>query len=124
MYPLIAIFYISLLGIVAMILLKRREIISGRATAVSNFGRRSDRFFQWVWAGGSRFMTGFNRQTFIALSQWLAYHILFQVREVYVELKHRALMNPHGRKLIDAVRGRGEINNHGVSFYLRRIGEK
>ncbi len=65
-----------------------------------------------------------NRKTFIALAQYITFHILYRIRKVYVELKHRALMNPHGKRMIDAIRGRGEINKHGASFYLRRISDR
>jgi len=40
---------------------------------------------------------------------------------VYVELKHLFMQNPHGKRMIDAVRGRGEVKHHGASFYLKMI---
>ncbi len=107
-----------------MVLLKRREILSGQGIAASGIGQKIDRSFQAVWSAFGHFVAGFNRRNLIAVVQLVAYHILLRVRRVYVELKHRTLMNPHGRKVIDAVRGRGEIRNHGASFYLRRIGDK
>jgi hypothetical protein len=124
MYAIITIFYVSLLGMAAMILLKRAEVRSGHPTAVSTLGRKADRIFDSIWSAVSRFVGSFNRRTMIVIAQLIAFHILLRVRKVYVELKHRTLMNPHGKKVIDAVRGRGEVRNHGASFYLRRISEK
>ena len=124
MYTLITIFYVSLLGIIAMILLKRREVKTGNPSIVSRMGRGSDHIFHAVFSGFRRGVSYVNKHTFIALAQWLAFHALVPVRKVYVEVKHKALTNPHGKKVIDAVRGKGEITPHGASFYLRRIAKE
>ena len=121
MYTLIAIFYISLLAMLAMILLKRREAKTGRPNLISRLGRGSDSLLHSIYASGSAVIAYINKHTFIALAQWVAFHVLVHIRKVYVELKHRALSNPHGKKVIDAVRGRGQVTEHGASFYLRRI---
>jgi hypothetical protein len=107
-----------------MILLKRYEVKNGRPTLVSRLGSSIDNGLYAIFLSVKRFIGYFNRKTAIAIVQVLAYHILLRIRRVYVELKHRALLNPHGKKLIDAVRGRGEVRNHGASFYLRRISDK
>jgi hypothetical protein len=124
MYLLIAIFYISLLGMVLMLLFKRHEVRSGRPTVVSRFGRGSDQFFHGIFSKVGRIVSYVNKHTFIVVTQWIAYHMLLHVRNVYVEIKHQALSNPHGKKVIDAVRGRGEVSDHGASIYLRRISDK
>jgi hypothetical protein len=124
MYTLISIFYLSLLGMLAMVLLKRHEVKSGRPTVVSRLGKGTDHVF---YAASSAIRSGisyFNRKTFIHVAQLIAYHVLLRTRKVYVEAKHWALSNPHGKKVIDAVRGRAEIKDHGASFYLRRISDK
>ena len=107
-----------------MILLKRHEVKTGIPSLVSRLGKGSDQFFHAVWASILKFISYFNRRTFVLIAQWIAYHVLFHTRKVYVEVKHRALSNPHGKKLIDAVRGKGEVKSHGASFYLRRISER
>ena len=124
MYSLIIIFYISLLGIITMIFLKRHEVKTGKPSPISMLGRGSDEVCQTTYGYARRFFSYFNRRSMIVIAQWLAFHLLLNIRKVYVELKHRTLLNPQGKKLIDAVRGRGEVKNHGVSFYLRRIGSK
>jgi len=121
MYTVISIFYISLLGMVALILFKRREVLSGRESIVSHVGAGTDHLFQAVFVTVRKGLSYVNRRTFAALAQWIAYHVLFHTRRVYVEVKSQALANPHGKRLIDAVRGRGEVKDHGASFYLRRI---
>jgi len=124
MYILISIFYISLIGIVAMILLKNSELKKGTTSLSSRMSVSVENFLAKTSKSIHSFVKLLNRRTFIALMQFLTFHLLFRVRRVYVELKHRTLQNPHGRKMIDAVRGRGEVKNHGASFYLRRISER
>lgn len=121
MYTLIGIFYASLLGIILMLLLKRHEVNTGRPNIISRLGRGSDSMFGWFFSSTRRAVSYANRHTFIALAQWIAFHILVHVRNVYVELKDLALKNQHTKKVIDMVRGKGEVSNHGASFYLRQI---
>lgn len=121
MYTQIIIFYASLLGIILMILLKRRELNTGNKSLVSRIGAGSDALFNSVFSHTKSFFSLLNRRTLIVLTQWLAYHTLLPIRKIYVEIKHQALLNPHSKKVIDAVRGRGQIQQHGASFYLRRI---
>ncbi|MDE2041245.1 MAG: hypothetical protein KGI59_02595 [Patescibacteria group bacterium] len=124
MYTLIILFYLAFAGIVAMLLLKRHEISSGHATVVSRLGKRSDEMFLTIFASVKRAISYLNRRTFIHIAEWLAYHVLYHVRAVYVEIKARALQNPHSKKVIDAVRGRADVNPAGASFYLKRIADK
>ena len=121
MYTTISIFYVSLIGIVTLILLKRREVLTGKQSLVSKLGEGSDHIFSAFFRGVRRGISYINRHTFIALAQWVAFHVLVRVRKVYVEIKHQALKNTHSKKVIDMVRGKGEIKKHGASFYLRRI---
>ena len=123
MYALITIFYVSLLVMVLMIGLKSREARTGKRTIVSRMGQGTDHFFVSIYLSVKKLISYWNRRTAVALAHWFAYHILFRIRKIYVELKHRALMNPHGRRLINAVRGRGEVRREGASFCLRRIAE-
>lgn len=107
-----------------MIMIKRREVLSGQRTNLSSLGSSLDNTLHNL---SQRIRLGiryFNRKTLFAIFNILAYHVLLRVRKIYVEIKHRTLLNPHGKKLIDAVRGRGEVRNHGASFYLRRISDK
>ncbi len=115
-------FYVAFLCMVIMIALKSREVRTGRASLVSRMGRGTDHIFSAISSSLRRGISFINKHTFIALMHWIAYHILVRIRGIYVEIKHRALTNPHGRRIIDMVRGRGEVRNHGASFYLRKIG--
>lgn len=121
MYTLISIFYISIIGIAVMLFLKSRENSTGKANIVSRLGKGTDPTFHQVFSGARKGASYFNRHTLIALAHWTAYHVLYRIRNVYVSIKSRVLENSHGRKILDAVRGRGEITTHGVSLYLRRI---
>ncbi len=121
MITLITIFYISLICMILMLLMKRREIMTGKQSIFSKIGANSDHIFNSVYMKARNILSYVNKHTFVALANWIAYHILLRVRKIYVEIKSKFLENPHGKKLIDAVRGRGDVKNHGASFYLRRI---
>ncbi|MGC9605808.1 MAG: hypothetical protein ABSF56_03630 [Minisyncoccia bacterium] len=121
MYTTIAIFYISIAGMAALILLKRRELKTGVPSLVSKMGAGSDHFFQTVFSAVRRDLSYLNRRTAAAIASWAAYHVLLRIRNIYISIKSRFIANPQGKKLLDAVRGRGEVSDHGVSFYLRRI---
>ena len=121
MYTLITIFYVSLLAMIAMVAFKRHEVKTGTPSFVSRVGAQSDHVFQAIFSVIRRVLAYFNRRTFVALVQWLAFHVLKFFRTLYVEIKHRFISTHHGKKLIDAVRGRGELSDHGASFFLRNI---
>ncbi len=124
MYTLIAIFYASLAGSIAMIFFKHREGKTGNATLVSRWGKGIDHVFHDLFARVRRGISYMNRRTLIIIGQLVAFHVLLRMRNVYVDIKHRTLANPHGRKVLDAVRGRGEVKKHGASLYLRRISSR
>jgi len=124
MYTLISIFYISLLGMIIMVLFKRHEVKTDKPSLISRLGQGSDHVFHALFGAVGKGISYINKHTFIAVAQWMTFHVLVRVRKVYVEVKHQALANPHGKKMIDAVRGRGEVRDHGASFYLRKIAEK
>ncbi len=121
MYILISIFYISLIGIISMIFIKRAEMKNGDLSLADKIESSVEVALSNIYAKIVAYSKLLNRQTFVALVQYLTFHVLLRIRNIYVDIKHRTLQNPHGRRMIDAVRGRGEIKNHGASFYLRRI---
>ncbi len=121
MYTTIGIFYGSLLVMILMIALKGREVRTGHPSIISRMFTWSDHFFSAIFNYVREGISYINRHTFISLAQWVAYHVLRHIRAWYIEIKHRSLENPHSRKVIDAVRGRGEIRKHGASIYLKRI---
>ena len=106
---------------IAMVAFKRHEVKTGIPSFASKVGAGSDHVFQSVYSAVRRGLSYVNRRTFIALAQWLAFHVLKFFRTLYVEIKHRFISTDHGKKLIDAVRGRGEVSDHGASFFLRNI---
>lgn len=104
-----------------MMLGKRREMASENKSVFARIGSPLDPHTAGFFARIKEFISYINKHTFVSLAHWIAYHILFRIRNVYVSIKHKTLENPQGKKLIDAVRGRGEVKDHGASFYLRRI---
>lgn len=123
MYITMSAFYLSLLGMAAMLVLKWREIKTGRPSPVSRLGAGSDGFFAAAYVRVERGFSALNRRSLSAAAHLAAYHVLRLARGIYVELKHRFISTPRGRRLMDAVRGRGEVSGHGASFYLRHIAE-
>ncbi|MEI8249110.1 MAG: hypothetical protein WCG07_01285 [Candidatus Taylorbacteria bacterium] len=121
MYTLIITFYISLILVILMIWNKHHEVTSGHPSVLSRWGTKTDNFFNSIFAHIKKGFSYLNKHTFIALAQWMTFHVLVRVRKVYVYLKHQFISHPHGKRMIDAVRGRGEVKDHGASFYLRRI---
>ena len=121
MYTLIILFYASLLLIILMIWNKHREMMHGHPSVASRMGTKTDNFFDVIFSHVKKGFSYLNKHTFIALAQWMTFHVLVRVRDIYVYIKHRFISHPHGKKMIDAVRGRGEVKDHGASFYLRRI---
>jgi len=123
MYTLIALFYAALVAMAVMVVSKRHEVKTGKPSVLSRLGQGSDHFFQVIFTSVGQTISYINKHTFIALAQWLAIHVLKYIRGWYVELKHKFISTPQGKKMMDAVRGRGQVKDHGASFYLRRIGE-
>jgi hypothetical protein len=121
MYTLITIFYAALLGMGLMIVLKIREAKTGKPNLISRIGANTDHLFQSVFSACGHAFSYINKHTFKAIAYTAAFHILKYVRSIYVDIKDLFISNPHGKKLIDAVRGRGEVSDHGASFFLRRI---
>lgn len=124
MYILISTFYVSLIGIITMILLKRHEIDKNKTSLTSRFAKSLEHTLGQTFDRIQSIFRMLNKKTLIALVQFITFHVLYRIRKVYVEIKHRTLRNPHGKKMIDAVRGRGEVKNHGASFFLRRISDR
>ncbi len=118
---MITIFYVSILAMLAMVLLKRHEVMTGKESIVSRVGADSDHVFTAVFSTVKQGAAYVNRRNFILLMHVVAFHLLRAVRSVYVELKAQTLATQTGKRLIDAVRGRGDIKSTGASFYLRRI---
>jgi hypothetical protein len=107
-----------------MILIKRAEMKNGDLSIADKLESSVEIVLGKIYTKVSNYYKMLNRRTFIALAQFLTFHILLRIRNVYVELKHQTLQNPHGKRMIDAIRGRGEVKNHGASFYLRRISDR
>jgi hypothetical protein len=109
------------MGIIAMILLKKAEMKNGDDYFAEKIESTVELALTKIYSKIVYALRLVNRRTFIALAQYITYHLLFRIRKIYVEIKYRTLQNPHGKRMIDAIRGRGEVKNHGASFYLRRI---
>lgn len=124
MYALIIVFYLSFACMILMLSMKRRELSTGRKYFVSRLAEGNDHVFHKLHADSRAVASYFNKHTFIAFLQWVAAGILSWLRDLYIKLFHIARKNPHSKKVIDMVRGEGEITAAGgASFFLKKISD-
>ena len=123
--PIVLSFYISFVGIIGMLGLKSLEIKSGRKSWISKLSENTNHIVYAGYDSVKRVLSHLNRKSAIALIQWIAYHILSWARELYIWARKKAHAHPPSKKVIDMVRGKGEVKkNGGTSFYLRSISEE
>ncbi|MDP3962299.1 MAG: hypothetical protein Q8Q03_00300 [bacterium] len=107
-------FFASFAGIIGMIFWRRMPTVE-----------RWDGAIYAAYNRVRKFILYFNKRTAIALVQLIAYHILSWARSAYIWLHRKAHAHPPSKKVIDMVRGRGEVDrNGGTSFYLKKIGKE
>ncbi len=118
-------FYISYTAIIGMIVYKSTELNSGRKMFLSRWADKTNHKIHTVYNEIRRYISYINKRSALALVQWIAYHILSWARELYIWLHKKAHAHPPSKKVIDMVRGKGDIkrNRGGASLYLKRIGE-
>lgn len=120
--PTTLLFYISLVGILGMFGFKASELHSGNKSLISRITVRTDKNFRAAYHFLKKMLSYVNKKSAIALLQWIAYHILSWAREVYIWAHRKAHSHPPSRRVIDMVRGKGEVKkNAGVSFFLKSI---
>ncbi len=118
-------FYVSILGIIGMITFKASEIRSGKKSWIFRIADSKNHIIHNLFDTIKKQASYVNRKNAIALIQWIAYHILSWARETYIWAYKKAHAHPPSKKVIDMVRGKGEVRKKGgVSFYLKRISDK
>lgn len=114
-------FFVSLLGIICMIYLKARRLKMDARSRFSFVSAKVDHKIRGTFTGIRTFFSYFNRKSAIALIQWIAYHILSWARAAYIWIQKKAHAHPPSKKVIDMVRGKGEVDSTGASFYLKNL---
>ena len=115
-------FYVSILAIFGMIGFKAIEIRSGKRMLISRIADSTNHIFHNMFATVKKLISFLNKKTAIALIQWIAYHVLSWARSTYIWAYKKAHAHGPSKKVIDMVRGRGEVSkNGGTSFYLKSI---
>jgi hypothetical protein len=105
-----------------MLGLKVAEIRSNKKTLISKIAEKTDDTVWKYYINTKKILSYINRKSAIALIQWIAYYILSWARRAYIWAHRKAHAHPPSKKVIDMVRGRGEIKkNGGVSFFLKSI---
>jgi hypothetical protein len=105
-----------------MIGFKALELRSGRKSWISRISDKTNHIFHDYIDNIKRYISYINRRSALALVEWIAYHILTWARNFYIWTYKRAHAYPPSKKVIDMVRGKGEVNrNGGSSFYLKSI---
>jgi hypothetical protein len=118
-------FFASLIGIVLMIYLKARRLKLDVRSQFSFVSEKVDHTIRAFFRKVRVFVSYFNRKSAVALVEWIAYHVLSWIRNAYIWVHNKAHAHPPSKKVIDMVRGRGEIDTiGGASFYLKRISEE
>jgi hypothetical protein len=119
------IFFIALLGIILMIILKSVELRSGKKSLFSRMGASSDHFVHATYDKVRFGLSQINKNNAVKFLQWIAFHVLSFGHRIYVYLHDKAHRHPHSKKVIDMVKGKIEISQHGgSSFYLKKIAEE
>ena len=119
------IFFIALLGIVIMFILKSRELKSGTKSIVSRAGSFTDHFVHAAFDKVRGALSQINKNNAIKLVQWVAYHVLSVAHRAFVYIRDKAHRHPHSKKVIDMIQGKVEVNqNGGSSFFLKEIAEE
>jgi len=122
--PMIS-FFVSGLAILGMISLKSREIKTNKRSWLSTFTDRTDGRMSAMYLFIRKAISYINRQSAIALIQWIAYHILSWIRSCYIWMRSTAHSYPHSKKVLDMVRGKGTTDrNGGASVYLKKISKE
>ncbi len=115
-------FYISFAGILGMLGFKAMEIRSGKKSWISHLADNTNHLVHDAYHDIRKFFSYFNRKSALALVQWIAYHILSWARATYIWAYKKAHAHAPSKKVIDMVRGRGEVNkNGGASFYWKKL---
>lgn len=123
--PFVISFYISFAGILGMIGFKLLEIRSGKRSWISKITDSTNHIVHDSYDRIREILSYINKKSAVALIQWIAYHILSWARNIYLWIREKAHAHPPSKKVIDMVRGKGEIKkNGGSSFYLKQISEK
>lgn len=118
-------FYISFFGIIGMIVFKASEIKTGKMSFISRITDKNNHKVRELYLTLRKYISYINRRSALALIQWIAYHILTWARNAYIWAYKKAHAHAPSKKVIDMVRGRGEVNrNGGSSFYLKSISGK
>ena len=118
-------FYISILAIIGMISFKGLELRSGKKSWISRLSDNTNHIVRDYYYSTRKFISYINRKSAVAFLQWIAYHILSWAREAYIWAYKKAHAHGPSKKVIDMVRGKGEVNtNGGASFYLKQISEE
>lgn len=118
-------FFISFLGIIFMIWFKSYELKVGKRLILAHLAQKTDLKIHLAYQATRTYLSYFNRKSAVALVQWMAYHILSWARSFYILIHRKAHAHPPSKKVIDMVRGRGQVERGGgASFYLKRIGSE
>ncbi len=118
-------FYVSLIAIILMIVSKHIEIKSGNKSVLSRLGAGADHAVQGVYSKVAFVFSHLNKNTFVHVLQWIAFHALSVLRSVYIDIREKAHRHPHSKKVIEMVTGKGEVKHTGgASFFLKKIAEE
>ena len=104
---------------------KALEMRSGKKSWISRIADMTNHIVHGYFDRIRTFISYFNRKTALALVQLIAYHVLSRARAAYIWAYKKAHAHGPSKRVIDMVRGKGQVNtNGGASFYLKQISEE
>ena len=105
-----------------MVSFKMAELKSGKKSWISRLSEKTNHKVHDFIVSTKTYISYINRKSALALVQWIAYHILTWARNAYIWAYHKAHAHAPSKKVIDMVRGKGEVGRKGgSSFYLKSI---
>src|SRR3989344_9353131 len=117
-------FYATFLIMLSMVGFKAMEMHSGRKSFISKLSDNTNHIVHNAYDRIIKSISYINRKSAIALIEWIACHILSGARKVYIWAYNKAHAHPPSKRVIDMVRGKGEVNrNGGSSIFLKKISE-
>lgn len=118
-------FIVSSLGIIGMILMKLRELKTGKLSLLSRISERTNHSFRNAYRSVKTFFSYFTKRNAVLLARFLLVRTILFLRKIYLIVKNKIMSYETAQKLRDMINGKGVIKKKGaVSFFLQRIAEE
>ncbi len=108
-----------------MIGLKAVELKTGKPSLLSRSSHRFNHIIHDFFVKVRRWVSYINRRSALLLVQYVVAHSIMAVHGSFLYTKKKVNSNPHTKKYVDMITGKGVIKRKGaVSIYLKQIKEE